>query len=366
MPTHHQPKFSIRALQLGLLFATTVGLAAGISQVATATGCNTCQPAPTASMSNISASITKTGGADQIEAGKTYTYTLTPTITAAGCKTARNLTITETLPAFLTYQPSSGKTPTQVFKNSDGTTTLIWNLGNLSVHIAIPPITYVAVFNGCTKTAVQGTDQVVISLIDDKHLLVTATQQNLISYYPPVVNRPKVLLVKRIAAINTTRFTTVFDPKIAIASDPNHSHANPYWPTNYLQGAGVPEDPESVRVSKVKPGDQLEYTIYFLNAGTGGAKRVRICDVLTPNQTYIPGVTLTIGAGATKITGAESQVQYIPAGGSIPANCGIQGGSNINGVVVIDVTSDRLPVLPGATVQADKSYGFVSFRTKVN
>ncbi len=178
-----------------------------------------------------------------------------------------------------------------------------------------------------------------------------------------LTSRANVLLVKRITAMGDTRLTTVFDRNTRIASDPKHSHANPYWPPNYLQGGGVPEDVNSP--IRVKPGDELEYTIYFLNAGKNGAKKLRICDLLTPHQTYLPGVNLTIGSGANKII-ADAQVQYIPAGGAIPANCGINIGSNPNGIVVVDVTSDRFPILPGAIAQSDKSYGFIRFRTRIN
>ena len=175
-------------------------------------------------------------------------------------------------------------------------------------------------------------------------------------------DRANVLLVKRVTAISSLRLTSIFSGDVAIASDPNNSHANPYWPPNYLQGGGVPEDTSSP--IRVKPGDEVEYTIYFLNAGKNGAKNLRICDVLAPHQTYLPGVRMTIGTD--KISNTDTQVQYIPAGGVIPANCGIDTGINTNGIVVVDVTDDRFPILPGAIAKSNKSYGSISFRTRIN
>jgi uncharacterized repeat protein (TIGR01451 family) len=276
--------------------------------------------------------------------------------------------ITDTLPAFITYQPGSGQAPSQVVNNADGTTTLIWNLGNISTRNPIAPITYNVIGKTATQTAHQGINKVVISSTDDRSIESCRTVQFTLAYCPATIARPNVILVKRITGINATKFTTVFDPKTT--NDANDNDGNPYWPANYLQGGGVPDENVSpadpVRSNRIKPGEELEYTIYFLNAGNSGAKKVRICDLLTPNQTYVPGVNLTVGSGANKMVGTPSQVQYIPAGGAIPGNCGIQAGSNVNGLVVIDVTCDQLPVLPAATAHADLSYGAVRFRTKVN
>jgi uncharacterized repeat protein (TIGR01451 family) len=275
--TNRQLNLSRYAIQLGLLLATVIGGSIGTSPVALASN-----PAPTAntstSMNNrITVAINKAGANDTVEDGKTYTYTLTPKITASKCGTARKVTIVEILPAFLTYQPGSSKIAPQVTKNHDGTTTLTWNLG-----------------------------------------------------------------------------------------DPMNNDANHYWPANYIQGGGIATQNDPLQHNKVKPGDELEYTVYFLNAGNGSAKKVRVCDLLTANQTYVPGVSLAIGSGANKMTGSCSQIQYIPAGGAIPSSCGIKNANNINGLVVIDVNCDKFPTLPGAAVQPELAYGAISFRTKVN
>jgi uncharacterized repeat protein (TIGR01451 family) len=358
--TTRQLNLSKYAVQLGLLLATIIGGSIGTSQAALASN-----PAPTANNSTsmnsgITVAINKTGATDTVEDGKTYTYTLTPKITASKCGTARKVTVTETLPTFLTYQPGSSKIAPQVTKNHDGTTTLTWNLGDLSTHAAIPAITYSAISKPCNCTSMKAIDKVVISSTDDLRAEAARSYQNNVGCTAPVAKRANVLLVKRITAINTTKFTSV------IVTDSTNNDANRYWPANYIQGGGVATQNDPVQHNKVKPGDELEYTVYFLNAGNGGAKKVRVCDLLTANQTYVPGVSLTIGSGANKMTGSSSQIQYIPAGGIIPSGCGIKNGNNVNGLVVIDVNCDNFPTLPGAAVQPELAYGAISFRTKIN
>jgi uncharacterized repeat protein (TIGR01451 family) len=357
-PTSQQ-KFSQSAIQLGLMLATVIGGSIGIAQTSQALTNHPTANTQVAMNSGITVAINKTGATDTVEDGKTYTYTLTPKITASKCSTARKVRIVETLPAFLTYQPGSSKIAPQITKNHDGTTTLTWNLGDISTHAAIPSITYSVIAKTCSCMAEKAVDKVVISSTDDLRAESVRSYQNKVDCTTPV-KRANVLLVKRITAINTTKFTNV------VVTDPTNNDANRYWPANYIQGGGIAAQNDPLQNKKVKPGDELEYTVYFLNAGNGGAKKVRVCDLLTAHQTYVPGVSLTIGSGANKMTGSSSQIQYIPAGGAIPSGCGIQNGNNINGLVVIDVNCDKFPILPGAAVQPELAYGAISFRTKIN
>jgi uncharacterized repeat protein (TIGR01451 family) len=357
-PTSQQ-KISQSAIKLGLMLATVIGGSIGTAQISQALTNHPTANTPTAMNSGITVAINKTGVTDTVEDGKTYTYTLTPKITASKCGTARKVSITETLPAFLTYQQGSSKIAPQIAKNHDGTTTLTWNLGDISTHAAMPTITYSAIAKTC-NCMTKSVDKVVISSTDDLRAESLRSYQNTIGCNAPVAKRANVLLVKRITAINTTKFTNV------IVTDSTNNDANRYWPANYIQGGGVATQNDPVQHNKVKPGDELEYTVYFLNAGNGGAKKVRVCDLLTAHQTYVPGVSLTIGSGTNKMIGSSSQIQYIPAGGAIPSGCGIQNGNNINGLVVIDVNCDKFPTLPGAAVQPELAYGAISFRTIIN
>lgn len=202
------------------------------------------------------------------------------------------------------------------------------------------------------------------------HLAATAT---LI-----VSKSPQLLLVKRITRINTTQLTNVVnDPD---TTDDN----NPGWPVGYLQG--------EIMFPNVQSNDLVEYTIYFLNGNLSSAKNVRICDRLTSNQTYISnsfngltptdggtgnvlGMALAIGSTTptnylTNINDPPDRGQFVGTSATpIPSNCGTSSLTNVNGLVIVDVTrSPDLPSLANSngTGKPPTSYGYVRFRTVVN
>ncbi|MDJ0695624.1 isopeptide-forming domain-containing fimbrial protein [Mastigocoleus sp. MO_188.B34] len=196
----------------------------------------------------------------------------------------------------------------------------------------------------------------------------------------PVTNNPDVILVKRITAINGDRtqnpndntvLNTFVDDTVSTRKD-DDNHSN--WPSNYLLGA--------LDAGKVKPGDEIEYTVYFLNSGAGNADNVKICDRLLPNQTFKntayganADVQLQLGTSAvldlTAANDASDRAEFIAAGGSIPANCFLKG-ANDDGTLVIDITgttgSPNLSTMPGSTGSGtpNDSYGFFRFTTKVD
>ncbi|MEL6813379.1 MAG: GEVED domain-containing protein, partial [Cyanobacteria bacterium J06598_3] len=193
-------------------------------------------------------------------------------------------------------------------------------------------------------------------------------------------NVADVRLVKRITAVNgqpinpndgTPLNVFVDDTTSPQAADDN----DPGWPAGYLLG--------EVDAGLVKPGDELEYTVYFLNAGNLLADDVRICDRLYPEQSlendgYGLGVVAQaqIGTGAvvdlTALSDSVDRTEFIGAGGSVPATCNLQG-VNDNGTLVVDVTGPpgsgspaltQLEATTGAGVPND-SYGLFRFRTRV-
>jgi uncharacterized repeat protein (TIGR01451 family) len=204
---------------------------------------------------------------------------------------------------------------------------------------------------------------------------------------PATVSMPftagaNVLLVKRITAINGDRTKNpndntplnlfVDDTTSSKAADDNNSN----WIANYLKGA--------INAGKVKPGDEIEYTIYFLNGGNANANSVRICDRLQPNQAFQPdgygtgtGIQLQLGTSSvidlTNANDGSDRTQFIAAGGSVSTNCNITG-TNTDGTIVVDVTGavgtgdPALTALPGAAGAGNPndSYGFLRFMTKVN
>jgi uncharacterized repeat protein (TIGR01451 family) len=198
----------------------------------------------------------------------------------------------------------------------------------------------------------------------------------------PFTTAANVLLVKRITAINGDRTQNSNDntPLNVFVDDTTSPRAaddnNSKWISNYLKGA--------LNAGKVKPGDAIEYTIYFLNAGNANANSVRICDRIRPNQAFQPdgygtgtGVQLQLGTATvmdlTNANDSSDRTQFIAAGGSVPTNCNITS-TNTDGVVVVDVTgamgtgNPALTALPGATGvgSPNDSYGFFRFVTKVN
>jgi uncharacterized repeat protein (TIGR01451 family) len=203
----------------------------------------------------------------------------------------------------------------------------------------------------------------------------------------PTVTNANVLLVKRITAINGDRVKNPNDntPLNVVADDPTLGDNNGGWPTpttgtpavsNYLQGA--------IDAGKVKPGDTIEYTIYFLNAGTLPAPNVRICDRLTPNQIFQPD---TYGAGSgiqmqfgnnpaqnlTNATDASDRTEFIAAPSAAPTTCNLISPGNDDGVVLVDVTGNTgtgwptLTALPGTTGAGapNDSFGYIRFVTRV-
>lgn len=190
-----------------------------------------------------------------------------------------------------------------------------------------------------------------------------------------------VLLVKRITAVNGqslnpndgTSLNVVVDDTVSIyAADDN----DPGWPVGYLIG--------EIDAGLVKPGDELEYTVYFLNAGNLLADDVRICDRLYPDQSLVNdgyGVGIAaqvqIGTGsAVNLTATNDSVdrtEFISASSPVPATCNLQG-VNDNGTLIVDVTGPvgsgspnltQLEATTGAGVP-NESYGLFRFRTRVS
>jgi GEVED domain len=206
----------------------------------------------------------------------------------------------------------------------------------------------------------------------------------------------KVILVKRITGIKPAGTSTwlKLNPNDGTALNAVvHSTANDAatinWPApTYLVGA--------VNAGKIQPGDELEYTIYYLNAQTQGtsATTLKICDPIRGKQTYtqgsmqlLPGnastpISLTDLATDTTIDRANTYgVAALPAVVAAPTNCNIGGtGYTVsstardNGGVVIQLTGTGatkqpdLSAIPGATSAGSpsSSYGWFRFTTKVD
>jgi len=191
----------------------------------------------------------------------------------------------------------------------------------------------------------------------------------------PTITRiaPRLRLVKRITAINTTTFTNVINP--TTTSDLNDD-STVRWLSNYLKGK---------LTDTTKPGDTVEYTIYFLSDGANIANKTAFCDRIpdntsflantfnsgnTPNSLGLQGTDRGIlwqynGAieSLTNVSDGDAARYFSPGDEptTVYPNINCQG-SNTNGAIVVNL--GNLPNATGAGTPVN-SYGFVRFRVKV-
>ncbi|MBD2499298.1 SdrD B-like domain-containing protein [Anabaena azotica] len=204
--------------------------------------------------------------------------------------------------------------------------------------------------------------------------------------------KANLLLVKRITALNNGITTIAGDDLGVYLNEPSNPYDdntldNPapqqpdtqFWPdpNNFLFGG--------VNGGNVRPGDELEYTIYFLSAGQAIAKNVLICDRIPDNVSFIPtafnsnppqatdgipkadrGLVLSYNGTKVSLTGVvdgDAGVYFPP--GVDPTtiypniNC---NGANTNGTVVVNLGD--LPFATDSGVPLN-SYGFIRFRGSV-
>jgi fimbrial isopeptide formation D2 family protein/uncharacterized repeat protein (TIGR01451 family) len=191
------------------------------------------------------------------------------------------------------------------------------------------------------------------------------------------LTQANLLLVKRITAIGNDNAKNPNDNTVlnTFVNDSTDNDNNLYWPGNYLIGA--------IDAGKVKSGDSIEYTVYFLNAGLRGAKSVKICDLITANQSFQTGaygvgkdIQIQIGTNQVQdLTAVEDtldRARLYPPGATI-SNCNLQASNTDRSVVAVGVTGvtntgiPDLTVIPGSTAAGtpNNSYGLVRFKTIV-
>ncbi|MBG1271820.1 DUF11 domain-containing protein [Nostoc sp. WHI] len=188
----------------------------------------------------------------------------------------------------------------------------------------------------------------------------------------------KLLLVKRITRINNQDLTDIVDGRSNIAITDANYVPEPYasddndskWPASYLRGL--------INAGTVKPGDDLEYTIYFLSKGPSDATNVKFCDLVPTSTTFIPtafngntpgdgglpganqGIALAVSSSTPTVYLSNiedgDRGRFYAANDPAPSYC----GANTNGSVVVNIT--RSPDLPNLVKDF---YGFVRFRAKV-
>lgn len=208
---------------------------------------------------------------------------------------------------------------------------------------------------------------------------------------------PNILLVKRITAVNgltTTKNGEILTQYIDEATNLYDDNIldNPVPPgkpdTNKWLDAdndGKPDLIGGINGGNVYPGDEIEYTIYFLSSGETTAKKVLICDRISSNTTFITtafnsltpkadgglsgtdrGISWKYNGIIASLTNTQDgdAAQYFSPG-TEPATVypGIDcGGENTNGAIVVNLGD-----LPNATAPGtpNQSYGFIRFRGRV-
>ena len=229
-----------------------------------------------------------------------------------------------------------------------------------------------------------------------------------------IASNPNILLVKRITAIKGSTTTDGGDDLAIYNQDDDYpyddnvlesslapSSAFPtadtiYWPntvgktsSSFLIGGRTG--------GKTKPLDEIEYTIYFLSAGTSPAQGVAICDRVPNHQTFVPdgynaltsapngdptsyrGIAVSYSGNLFSYTNNDDgdTAKFYPPGSALPSVCGT--GTNISGAILVNIgtgatatnttsqggTGGTIPnaTSPGAPTT---SYGFVRFKAKVN
>ena len=190
--------------------------------------------------------------------------------------------------------------------------------------------------------------------------------------------RSNVMIVKRITAINGVSIASVVHNSANATTLANDS--DPNWPTDYLKGA--------IDGGNVKPNDEIEYTIYYLNSGNVAAKKLRICDRLHKNlvfqtqfdgNTVDRGIKLTLGDNTTQyLTNADGDDKgYLSTTSPLPTNCNLTDSTNLttdridpakmsDNVVVVDI-AESTNYLPGSISPGNptNSFGYIRFKTKV-
>jgi uncharacterized repeat protein (TIGR01451 family) len=196
--------------------------------------------------------------------------------------------------------------------------------------------------------------------------------------------KANVLLLKRITAIHDNSNLNPNDntPLNTVVNDSTAAN-NSYWPSSYVIGA--------TNAGKIKPGDSIEYTIYFLNVGASNIKSLQICDLLTVPQSFQNGsyggvgkdLQIKIGDNPIQdLTAADDPPidrarVYLPGATNLPSNCNLAANSTASSttnsyVVSIGVTGaagtgiPALTLIPGATAaNTPNSYGWVRFKSIV-
>ncbi len=346
---------------------------------------------PTGAFTKTVANITNPG-ATKLTANDVLEYTLN--VTNNGNLVAGNVTLTDAIPAGTTYVAGSTKlngtlkadnsgampyanttTPQQI--NSPGKASGVLTAGASNKATVVFRVNVNASKTQvCNQGNVKYDGGLSVGIFSDDPTTTVADDQTCTG-----VNQANMLIVKRITAIKAAGATTATNYNTFDTTSPalgNDRNCN--WPlttnvdgactNNYILG--------KIDAGLVKPGDEIEYTIYYLNAGANKAKQARICDRLNNNLTFqtqfdstIPTTIdkgIALAQNSTSIssyltnTGTDSDKGELTTENLVDTSCNLSANTTPNptsvlpaNVVVVDVTT---PLLSGG-------YGYIRFKTTV-
>jgi uncharacterized repeat protein (TIGR01451 family)/fimbrial isopeptide formation D2 family protein len=175
-------------------------------------------------------------------------------------------------------------------------------------------------------------------------------------------SRANLVLVKRITAITSaaTGLTTSYNSYIHESGSTKDN--DPGWPTNYLSG--------EINPGQVRPGDEIEYTIYYLNNGENRIGQAKVCDALNKNLDFVLNFnSFNVGKGILLSPSSSTSIYLTNASGddrgeystTSPTDCNLVGNVTADrstNTVVVNAANSSNPILGGA-------YGFIKFKVKV-
>ncbi|MCY7391993.1 MAG: hypothetical protein LH647_11065, partial [Leptolyngbyaceae cyanobacterium CAN_BIN12] len=163
-----------------------------------------------------------------------------------------------------------------------------------------------------------------------------------------------LLLVKRITNVLRNGSTLSGVNFGGFVDDPGTTEDNnPGW--TQLLSTGSPVGIPALNVSTpVVPGDEVEYTVYFLSNGSTAALATNLCDLI-PSGTSLVSSTTQVQSGTTPAS--SSGTVFTPLA-PLPPNNSCSEQSNPNGAVIFSLND--LPSTPAGNV------GFVRFRVRIN
>ncbi len=334
------------------------------------------QASVTVPSQSVDLAVVKTVNNSTPNVGDNVTFTITVTNPAASTTAATNVGLSDILPPGLTYQ--SNTTSTGTYTSGTG----VWSIASLA-----PGITETLTITATVATSGAKTNTAQLSALDQSD--PNSNNNSASAIVTPSGVPPNLLLVKRITAINGVDITG-FQDGVNTSGNPNNvgtkaaDDNDPLWPSpNTTSLRGAIHSSTIAPTVTFKPGDEVEYTIYFLNNGAAQANNVNICDFVPANQTYIGtgynsspisadaegltgsnyGITIQSANGAALVkatnAGDGDRGQFYNSG--FPSSC--MGTTNGKGAVVVNMGN-----VPNATAAGTpaNSYGFIRFKAKIN